>query len=227
MAGRPGSVLDASQLRFARHLPRSDGRCRGFVGITYIVVWQGVAPGWHAIKLSSLLLHGTALKHLTIVRHAKSSWKFPELPDHDRPLNPRGERDAPNMGKRLAEKDGCPDLVISSPAVRALTTAKVIAAAIGYPEKDIVVDGRMYGAGASRLISLIRKVDDSNDRVAVFGHNPAVTDLVNRLSDFSLANLPTCGVAELRFAMDSWVELGESPAVEVEIDYPKKGTKSP
>ncbi len=162
------------------------------------------------------------MKHLTIVRHAKSSWQHPELADRDRPLNKRGARDAPMMGQRLAEWGYRPELILSSPATRALTTATVFAEALGCSPADIEIDERIYGAGVAGLIRLVQEVDDGVERVMLFGHNPDLTGLVNRLARVSLDNLPTCGVAQLEFAFDTWAELGSQLALRADIDYPKK-----
>ncbi len=126
------------------------------------------------------------------------------------------------MGRRLAARGVRPDLVLSSPALRALTTAQVITGVIGYPAKKIVLDVRVYEAAASDLIDLVRETDDKIGSVMVFGHNPAVTGLVNLLSETSLDNLPTCGVAEFRFDIKTWGKLGKVPARDARIDYPKK-----
>jgi phosphohistidine phosphatase len=162
------------------------------------------------------------LKQLTVVRHAKSSWKYPDLVDHDRPLNKRGERDAPTMGDRLAARGYRPELVISSSANRALTTAMAIADAVGYPPNEIVVEQRIYGIGVTRLIALVQEMAEAVDNVMVFGHNPTMTQIIGHLSSESLDNLPTCGVAQFVFDFDSWAKLGEELATEVVIDYPKK-----
>ena len=162
------------------------------------------------------------MKQLTLIRHAKSSWKYPELADRERPLNKRGERDAPAMGHRLARRGFSPELVLSSPAERVLTTAKTIMEAAGYSDDDIVVDERIYGASGSGLIAILRETDDALDRVVLFGHNPDLTWVINRLSTVALDNLPTCGIAHLTLPIERWAELGTAPAVDVEIDYPKK-----
>jgi phosphohistidine phosphatase len=162
------------------------------------------------------------VKHLTIVRHAKSSWKHPGLADRDRPLNKRGEHDAPMMGRRLGDRGYRPDLILSSPATRAVTTATVIAEALGCSPGDIQVDERIYGAGVAGLIGLVQEVDDSVERVMLFGHNPELTGLVNRLARISLDNLPTCGVVHLEFALDTWAGLGTELALRTDVDYPKK-----
>ncbi len=122
----------------------------------------------------------------------------------------------------MAARGVRPDLVLSSPALRALTTAQVITGVIGYPAKKIVLDVRVYEAAASDLIDLVRETDDKIGSVMVFGHNPAVTGLVNLLSETSLDNLPTCGVAEFRFDINTWGKLGKVPASDARIDYPKK-----
>ena len=162
------------------------------------------------------------MKHLTLVRHAKSSWKHPELADRDRPLNKRGTRDAPDMGSRLAKSGYRPDLILSSPANRALTTAQVVALAVGFDPDDIIVDERIYGAGVAGLIQLLQATDDRIERAMLFGHNPELTAMVNRLARVTLENLPTCGMAKLRFGLDSWVGLGTQLAEEADIDYPKR-----
>ena len=164
------------------------------------------------------------MKHLTLVRHAKSSWKHPALADRERPLNKRGKRDAPIMGRRLAEIGYRPDLMLSSPAKRATTTAEIMAEAIGYPLSHIVVDERIYGTGVAGLIRLVQATDDNAERAMLVGHNPELTGLVNRLARVSIENLPTCGVAQLEFAFDTWAKLGTELAVRSDIDYPKKAT---
>ncbi len=100
------------------------------------------------------------MKKLTLVRHAKSSWKYPNLDDLDRPLNKRGRRDAPMMGKRLAKDKALPDLMISSPAKRAWKTAKIIAREVGYQKANIEKNIALYEAGVSELIQVIQKIDE-------------------------------------------------------------------
>jgi phosphohistidine phosphatase len=162
------------------------------------------------------------MKTLSLVRHAKSSWKDPTLADRDRPLNKRGKRDAPRMGKRLARTGTRPDLLISSPAVRAWTTAETIAAEIGYPIDRIKVEERIYLGGTSALMAMIRDLDDSLDHVMMFGHNPDVTELVNALTGSDLQNVPTCGIAHIELASDSWSDLGDAGTSLLEFDYPKR-----
>jgi phosphohistidine phosphatase len=162
------------------------------------------------------------LKTLVLVRHAKSSWKDPELTDRDRPLNPRGRRDAPEMGRRLVSREAAPDLIVTSPAVRAATTARVIADAVGYPEEGIVEDERLYGASSSEILDVIREIGDRFDRVFLFGHNPGLTDLVNDLSPEPIENVPTCGVVEFRIESGSWGGVGRDTVARADFDYPKR-----
>lgn len=162
------------------------------------------------------------MKTLYLVRHAKSSWKDASLPDHDRPLNKRGEEDAPRMGKRLARRRPKPGLIISSSAVRAKTTAKLLATEIGYPKANIVVDKLIYEAELRDLVSIIRGLDNNVDCVMLVGHNPAFTLLVNSLAQCDIANVPTCGLAVLSFDMDSWNDIDRVSGELLDFDYPKK-----
>lgn len=161
------------------------------------------------------------MKTLVLIRHAKSSWKDPQLADRDRLLNPRGARDAPEMGRRLA-RGSSPDLILTSPAVRAATTAGVIAESVGYPRGEIVQDERLYGAAAREILEVIRGIEDRHERVFVFGHNPGLTDLVNALSQAPIPNLPTCGVVEFRIEAEVWGDVRRDAVIRTDFDYPKR-----
>ena len=161
------------------------------------------------------------MKTLFLARHAKSSRDDPSLPDRDRPLDDRGMRDAPTMGKRLARRDVKPDLLMSSPALRALTTAQLIAEEIGYKRKDIVVDDRLYASSPDDLLAVIRALDRRLDRVMLFGHNPEFTDLAHRLSS-AIVDMPTSAIAEFSFDTKVWSDVGEVGPVKAVLDYPKK-----
>ena len=150
------------------------------------------------------------MKTLVLVRHAKSSWKDESLADRDRPLNRRGERDAPEMARRLADLVGRPDLILSSPARRALATARVVADVVGYPVEAIREDERIYQATPAAILEVIRGVDNGIDRVFLFGHNPGLTELVNELSEPAVDNVPTCGVVELRLTTGRWSDVSRA-----------------
>lgn len=143
------------------------------------------------------------MRRLLLVRHAKSSWGDPTLPDRERPLNERGKRDAPKMGRRLAALGVDPDVILSSPARRALKTARILAEELGYRLEDIRVDDRLYAAEAEVLLKVIRELGDAKPCVMLVGHNPELTELAHRYSS-GITHLPTCAVAEFAFAADSW-----------------------
>ena len=158
---------------------------------------------------------------LILVRHAKSSWEGVDLSDTERPLADRGKRDAPMMGKRLAKQQVTPDLILSSPARRALATAEIIANELGYKEKDIVVDNRLYATDPETLLAVIGGLKDRMKCVMLFGHNPEFSELAHHLSS-EIALLPTCAVAQFTFETKSWASIGEAKPVDVVLDFPKK-----
>jgi phosphohistidine phosphatase len=162
------------------------------------------------------------VKRLTLMRHAKSSWKHPGLADEDRPLNKRGKSNAPEMGARLAARGFRPDRMVSSPAKRAWVTALAVAEQIGYPRGEIVEDQRIYGAGSRELIELLRELDDQLQHVMVFGHNPTFTEAAVRLTKAPIDNVPTSGVVDILFEIDSWRDLAEGRGKLQDFDFPKK-----
>ena len=166
------------------------------------------------------------MKILTLIRHAKSSWKYSGLNDLDRPLNRRGQRDCPLMGDVLASRGCSPDAIATSPALRALRTAEMIAAAIGYPQQKIVLDARLYHADTAELLDVLKSADESVDWFACVGHNPGFTDLANHLSRQRFDNVPTCGVVEIRFDADRWVDIDQAAPQSVDFDFPKKHRSS-
>ena len=162
------------------------------------------------------------MKTLYLVRHAKSSWKFPELRDFDRPLNGRGKRNAPDMGKRLKAMGILPDLLIASPANRALTTARKIAENIGYPVEDILENDDIYHGSENTLLQVIKSADGDVNELMLFGHNPGFTDLANLLGDQWIDNIPTCGIVALGFDVTDWSEVTPGTGRNLFFDYPKK-----
>ena len=166
-------------------------------------------------------------KELFLVRHAKSSWGDPTISDHDRPLNERGYRNAPEMGRRLSDRGVSPDVLISSTALRACTTAEIMAGSINFPKDQIVFDRTLYHASATELQEYIGGLDDSHFSVMLFGHNPGMTSLVSHLYGLALDNLPTCGVVYLKFSVESWADASRSMPSGATIDFPKNTTGSP
>ncbi len=160
-------------------------------------------------------------KILYLVRHAKSSWSDASLTDRDRPLNRRGRKSAPEMGRRLAEQGHQPDLIISSPARRAVSTAKKIAKELAFEKSEIVTDESMYFSGTGSMVSMLENLDDRYQNVMIVGHNPAMTSLLNIFSEAPVDNMPTCAVAVLSFDMTSWSELDVTNGDLLAYDFPK------
>ena len=160
------------------------------------------------------------MKTLLLVRHAKSSRDDPALSDRERPLNDRGQKDAPMMGQRLAKRHVKPDLIISSPALRALATAQAIAREIGYELRDIAIDERLYASTADALLAVVQSLDKKADCVMLFGHNPEMTELARRLSG-EISDMPTCAVAEFRYNVMAWRDVGGTAPSKSMLDAPK------
>lgn len=161
-------------------------------------------------------------KRLTLVRHAKSDWSAPSLGDFDRPLNARGARDAPDMAGRLLRAGLKPTRMISSPALRALATAQVFAAAFGYPEKRIRLAEDAYLASPGELLEVVRGSGGIATHLMLFGHNPGISGFAARLTgDDSLGDVPTCAVTSLLVPLRDWRELEFGAAVLDVHDFPK------
>lgn len=149
------------------------------------------------------------MKTLLLLRHAKSDWDDVSLRDFERPLAPRGRRDAPRMGEALKQRGPLPDLVISSPASRARETIEAVIQAADL-KASLQFDESIYGASSAELMTLIRRLPASSDCALVVGHNPGFEDLVARLTGHA-ERMPTAGLACIEFQTDSWenIEDGE------------------
>ena len=145
------------------------------------------------------------MKTLLILRHAKSSWKDASLADHDRPLNKRGKREAPRMGKLLQEQDLVPDRIISSTAKRARNTAKAIAKAC-HCEDRVELTPEFYHAGPGSYLAVLQNVSDNEQRVMVVGHNPGMEALVTYLTG-RMETMPTAALAHIELPIGRWEEL--------------------
>jgi phosphohistidine phosphatase len=160
------------------------------------------------------------MKTLYLLRHAKSSRDDSSLPDRERPLEARGERDAEKMSKRWSHVTKKPDLIVSSPAARAVATAKVFAAALGYEITRVKVDDRLYGADVGTLVTIVEALDDKLKRVMLVGHNPGFAELAHHFDD-EISQMPTCALAELRFDAASWVGIGQAKPERTVFDSPR------
>ncbi|MBX2841627.1 MAG: histidine phosphatase family protein [Flammeovirgaceae bacterium] len=162
------------------------------------------------------------MKTLYLVRHAKSSWKDISLDDFDRPLNKRGKRDAPFMGKRLKKQGIKPNLIIASSAKRAKKTAKIFAEEMGYPEGKIKFAKKIYEAGSTELFEIIKNQDNQVKSLMLVGHNPELTSLSNYLSDYEILNIPTSGISCIKLPIENWKELKAKIGEYSFFDYPKR-----
>ena len=147
------------------------------------------------------------MKKIILIRHAKSDRSVSGLQDIDRPLNERGYADAHKTGAHLRDKVSGKILFISSPAVRALTTALIFAREINYPQENILIHPSLYEAEISDYMHLINSIDKKHDTVFIFGHNPTISQVAGQLSNTNVGDLPTCSVAVINFQTDQWVQL--------------------
>ncbi|MEO5675048.1 MAG: histidine phosphatase family protein [Chitinophagales bacterium] len=161
------------------------------------------------------------MKQLFLVRHAKSSWKDASLDDHDRPLGKRGKRDAPFMAKILLDKKIKVDQIVSSTALRALSTAKEFAKKLDIKKGKIVTVAELYGAELNKLLDYIKSTDDSYNSLMLFGHNPEITALTNYLTEANIDNIPTCGIAAVDFEITHWSGIGAAEGKLRFFEYPK------
>jgi phosphohistidine phosphatase len=173
-------------------------------------------------------------RRLTLLRHAKSSWDDPALPDRERPLSARGERDAPRMAKRYRAAGATPDLILTSPAKRALATARIFADALGEVAGKLVIEPELYLATPAELLAVLAKhgaaagripgrlSDNIPGDILIVAHNPGLTELVNRLlPDWHLDNLPTTGFVTIASDAPDWATLAMAPMRLIAFDFPK------
>jgi phosphohistidine phosphatase len=162
---------------------------------------------------------------LTLVRHAKTEPGHSGQEDWDRVLEPRGQRDAPEMARRLKQQDSKPERILSSPAVRAITTATIMARELGVSAQKVQQDERLYLASPKVILAVIRELGERARHLMIVGHNPGITEFADRISaERSVDNLPTCAVYTLQFAIAAWSELEWSSGVEADLDYPKRSS---
>ena len=162
------------------------------------------------------------MKQLTLVRHAKSSWKHPELSDFDRPLNKRGRNDLPDMAERLAQNNIIPDRLITSGANRALKTATAIQTRLGLPDDDFLIQAEMYESCSETLLYLLQNSPDQIRHIMLVGHNPGLEMLGFYLSQQKIEKFPTAAVMHLHLSIKNWQELAEGCGTIALFDYPKK-----
>lgn len=162
------------------------------------------------------------MKTLYLARHAKSSWDDYSIRDIDRPLNKRGLRDAPLMGRVLAGMKEVPEIILASPANRAQTTARLLAEAFGLPPESVVVHRPLYSASPETILGAVNGLGEEISRAMIVGHNPGMAQLASELSKGSVGRMPTCGVAAFGFSVDSWTMVRAGQASFRFFESPKK-----
>lgn len=160
------------------------------------------------------------MKKLFINRHAKSSWADNTMRDFDRPLNNRGMRDAPFMAKVLKNRSENIDTLVTSPANRALSTARFFAAELDFSEDQIVRERGVYGASSTELADIVTTFDNKWESVIMFGHNPGFSNLVEYFTG-EFVEMPTCGIAAVTFEIDHWKEAFRENGTLDFLDFPK------
>jgi phosphohistidine phosphatase len=163
------------------------------------------------------------MKQLLLIRHAKSSWDDLSISDSERPLNERGKRDAPVMAQRLLDQKVAIDAFYSSPARRAKKTAAIFAKEYKIPKKDILFIPELYGAQEEVFYEVISKADDRFQNIAIFSHNPGITDFANELTNTKIDNIPTCGVFSVKVDCKKWADFKKAKKEFWFFDHPKGG----
>ena len=162
------------------------------------------------------------MKRLYLVRHAKSSWTDSNLSDHDRPLNKRGLRDAPTMAKRLLARGAPLDLIVTSSALRAVTTARAFAESFELDETLIHIEPRLYQAEPDEILEILHQLDDVWTAIMCVGHHPGMPELADLCCDNKIGHMPTCAIVTLEIDSDRWQDLRLAPKRLLDFNFPKK-----
>ncbi len=166
---------------------------------------------------------GNSYKTLLVIRHAKSSWDSDTISDFERPLNERGKKDAPVMAQRLLDKKIAIDAFVSSPAKRAKKTAELFCQVYNKPNEEIILLSKLYHAAPEIFFETITALEDKYDTVAVFSHNPGISEFVNLLvpAEMRIDNMPTCGIFAVKINTPRWTESIRAEKELLFFDYPK------
>jgi len=161
------------------------------------------------------------MKQLLLIRHAKSSWDDPSQNDFDRPHNKRGNKDAPVMAGRLVDKKIKIDAFLSSPAKRALSTCIYFAKAFDVRKKEIIEVEELYNPRIESFYKAISEGDNLRDTIALFSHNPGITEFINELTSVHIDHMPTCSIFAVKADIKNWDEFTEGEKLFWFFDYPK------
>jgi len=162
------------------------------------------------------------MRTIYLIRHAKSSWGDEDLDDFERPLNDRGRNDAPEMGRRLKHAGVKPGIILSSPALRAISTARRIAEILNFNSQEILLESKLYEASEKDIIHCISKQDDACVSMLVIGHNPGMHLLCKKFGAIDLEDFPTCAIGGFRFDCDHWKDIGKLKGSMFYHDFPRK-----
>ena len=162
---------------------------------------------------------------LTLIRHAKSSWDYPELSDFERPLTKRGRRDAPALATRLRKAGIKPDQLVSSPATRAITTARLFAAELNMAFDDIQLNPHIYEASAWTLMHMVRSFPELDDEVMLFGHNPGISQFARELAQCPFDEMPTCAAVRIGLDVKSWAGVSNGCGQILRYDIPGRDNR--
>ena len=160
-------------------------------------------------------------KQLLLIRHAKSDWGDFTITDFDRPLNDRGKKNAPEMARRLIGKKIIIDAFIASPAKRAKKTAGYFAEEFKRDKDEVIFHPELYGASSRVFYNVIENAKNKFNCIAIFSHNPGITDFANLLTSTRIDNIPTCGIFAIKAQCESWADFKNAPKEFLFFDYPK------
>ena len=159
-------------------------------------------------------------KKLIIVRHSKSSWKDLSLDDFNRPLNKRGKEDGPIISNYLSKRTNFIDLLHSSSSVRTFQTSKFFTERIKFGK--VKYDDNLYHSSSESILNLIKNYSNEYSSVMLIAHNPGLTHLINQITNISLDNLPTTGLAEIHFSCNKWNEISSKNSNLIDLKFPKQ-----
>lgn len=161
------------------------------------------------------------MKTIHLIRHAKSSWKNTALDDFSRALNERGRRDAPFMAEELKKSAYHPDYILCSPAKRTTKTADFFAEKLNFNQININFEQRIYEASLKTLLEILNEIPNHYNNIALIGHNPAITQLSNYLTNDYIDNIPTSGIVKIEMDIDDWQHIIEGIGRKLFFIYPK------
>lgn len=160
------------------------------------------------------------VKRLFLIRHGKAEWNSESGMDFDRALHQRGRLNVIEMAEKIADTPFSPDLIVSSPAQRAFSTAQYFAKFWNMMEQNIQIRSQIYEAKVKTLLNLVNQFENQYQTIAMFGHNPGFTDLANYLCKDYIYNIPTSGVVLYEFPFEEWKFISADTAKLLLFNYP-------